>query len=188
MKPFHRTLALAVPLFVLAGPAGAADQSRDTEPGESWMGQSATEQNQEPTAEPGAKTTQNPVSKAEQSATTAPAGDGAPGVTEDEVEEVNAATEQFVDRMIQAQDGGSERLGDLIGREVRSSEGETVADLDDVVADAQGEPQLSLALKGDWVPEQQDALVLPVEDIRVDGEGRVVVPFSRDELADMAED
>ncbi|EKV30546.1 hypothetical protein C882_4505 [Caenispirillum salinarum AK4] len=186
--PFRRTIALAVPLIAFAGLAAAAEPAKDTKPDESWMGQSATEQKQAPTAEPQAETVQNPVPKADQAATAAPADADAPGVTEEEVEEVNAATDRFVDRMIAAQDGGSARLGDLMGRPVHAADGQAVGDLDDVVGDAEGNPRLSLALKGDWVPAGRNTLIVPVDDVSVDADGRVVVPYSRTELAEMAGD
>ncbi|WP_404381547.1 PRC-barrel domain-containing protein [Caenispirillum salinarum] len=186
--PFRRTIALAVPLIAFAGLVEAAEAPKDTKPNESWMGQSAAEQAQEPTAGPRADTVQNPVPKAEQAATAPRSGSGAPGVTAEEVEEVNAATDRFVDRMIAAQGGGSARLGDLVGRPVHTADGEAVGDLDDVVGDADGNPRLSLALKGDWVPPGRNRLIVPADDISVDADGRVVVPYSRPELAEMAGD
>lgn len=100
-KTIWRALAVALPLAAMTGIAAA----EETKPSESWMGQSETEREKDAVEGVGAKTSQDPISDAENAVRDAPddAQSAEASDLEDEVEEVNKARDGNVERMIQAE-------------------------------------------------------------------------------------
>lgn len=99
------TLAAAAALALAAPTAALAADAPATKPQESWTGETVPEQREDVTANPEAETVRDPVVAESDPDLDMPDNRTmpvSPDDVEDEAEEVNEATEQFKERMIEA--------------------------------------------------------------------------------------
>lgn len=181
MRPRLPALAAA---FVIAAPAATLAADTGAQPQESWTGQSAAEQRAAPTASPDAETVFDPVETATPPSSGTEARSMPADDLDDEVEEVNEATEAYKERMAEASPRlGDPQLADLVGRDVYSADGRQVGELSDVIAGGDGQPQVALVNGDGFLTIDGGQMQVPVEDLTVQGD-RLVVPLPYAEVAE----
>ncbi|SOD95043.1 PRC-barrel domain-containing protein [Caenispirillum bisanense] len=179
-RPVAAASALVAAL-VLALPAAAESQ-----PDESWTGETAPEQREQTDKNEAAATVQDPSVKGSVAPAAPPDEATAGGVTElqrtDQPQEVNAATEQRKDTIVEASPrlGDEDRLVDLIGRDVYSSDGEQLGELSEVLADPDGGADMAVVDGDGFLVFDGGQMRLPLADLDVDGD-RLIAPLTAEQ-------
>lgn len=179
--------AIAAATVALAAPVLAADDA-GTAPQESWTGDSEPEQRRQVDQNPEAATVQHPAAKAPAGTPDAPdvgAAPQGPDDLEEEVEEVNEATERRKERMVEASPRlGTERLVDLVGRDVYSADGEQVGEVSDILATSEGTPAWAVVNGDGFLTLDGGQMKVQLSDLEV-RDGRLVVPMDYEQVSDL---
>lgn len=179
-RPIAAASALVVAL-VLALPAAAESQ-----PDESWTGESTPEQRAETDKNKAAATAQDPSVKVPAEPAAPPDKATVGGVDElqrtDQPQEVNASTAERKDKVVEASPrlGDPDRLVDLVGRDVYSSDGEQLGELSEVLADPDGGAEMAVVNGDGFLMLDGGEMRLPLSDLDVDGD-RLVVPLTAEQ-------